>query len=435
MLLVALKKYKGEWVLLIAPCFKMGDIKAGVVLKSRFITPENKGKNSGVFKSYIDYIDRESAVRNKYIEKYSLYNDYMDDVRKTSELFTEKSDSLTQEEKKKLKEVFNIAQENKSIMWQHVISFDNRWLRQQGILGEGDVLNENKLKDVTRTAMMKLKEKEHMQNAIWSAAIHYNTDNIHIHIAMVEPFPMRELKGDEIRGKLKNKSLLAAKGAVVSSIVNSQFENKLINDIIRNNIVADKKRHVTEKNEEFMKLFMDIHRQLPEDKRLWNYGCNGIKHLRPLLDKMTDIYLNEYHSEDMEKLNELFKIQDEKYRTAYGKGKTDKFYSEGKKKDLYYRMGNAILKNIKIFDKEEKEAIYERAKEKEQKLYQKDLNIYKGKNLRYNESKYALNVAIQLTQIFMKDEMEKIKNQVYYENMREEIKYKNLKDRDRDNQK
>ena len=35
-------------------------------------------------------------------------------------------------------------------------------------------------------------EKEGLSNAVWTASFHFNTDNIHIHIATVEPVPMRE---------------------------------------------------------------------------------------------------------------------------------------------------------------------------------------------------------------------------------------------------
>ena len=35
-------------------------------------------------------------------------------------------------------------------------------------------------------------EKENLQNSVWSGAIHYNTDNIHIHVATVEPSPLRK---------------------------------------------------------------------------------------------------------------------------------------------------------------------------------------------------------------------------------------------------
>ena len=35
-------------------------------------------------------------------------------------------------------------------------------------------------------------ENEGLENAIWTAGIHYNTDNIHIHIATCEIMPARE---------------------------------------------------------------------------------------------------------------------------------------------------------------------------------------------------------------------------------------------------
>lgn len=80
-------------------------------------------------------------------------------------------------------------------MWQTVISFDNRWLENNGLYNsETKLLDENRLQGITRSAFQKMLEKENLQNAVWSAAIHYNTDNIHVHIATVDPEPMRESK-------------------------------------------------------------------------------------------------------------------------------------------------------------------------------------------------------------------------------------------------
>ena len=101
----------------------MGEIKAGVIFKSRFCSPTKK-----TFGDYINYIDRDEAVRNDNLSKFSLYNDYMGNSEKTTGLFTENKDFLTQNEKKELKDIFKTAQENESVMWQHVISFDNRWI-------------------------------------------------------------------------------------------------------------------------------------------------------------------------------------------------------------------------------------------------------------------------------------------------------------------
>ena len=98
----------------------MDDIKAGIVVVTEFCRP-----NTSKFQGYIDYINRTEAVRNENTAKYNLYQDYMGNPEKTTALFTAEKDKLTKAEKNELKEIFNKAQENESIMWQTVISFDN----------------------------------------------------------------------------------------------------------------------------------------------------------------------------------------------------------------------------------------------------------------------------------------------------------------------
>lgn len=90
--------------------------------------------------------------------------------------------------------------------------------------------------DVTRLAMKEMQKRGDRKSSIWSAAIHFNTDNIHIHVATVEPFPTRE------RGKRKPKTLDAMKGKVVNNLLDRKQEQKQINDLIRNNMVGRKKK-------------------------------------------------------------------------------------------------------------------------------------------------------------------------------------------------
>ena len=160
----------------------MSDINAGVVLVTKFVSA-----SSTVFSGYIDYINRSNAVRNENIDKYTIptldreikqYNEYMEymgDAKKTTELFTNKKDRLTIDEKDQLKDIFQMAQDNGSLMWQSVISFDNKWLSEAGLYdSESGVLNEFKLKEYTRLAVNAMLDKEGMtNNCIWSASIHY----------------------------------------------------------------------------------------------------------------------------------------------------------------------------------------------------------------------------------------------------------------------
>ena len=139
------------------------------------------------------------------------------------------TNDFTNEEKSKLKELYSKAHNNNSVLWQDVISFDNKWLEEHGIYdSKNHIVDEKKMKDVTRLAMQEMLKKEGLdKSSIWSGAIHYNTDNIHIHIATVEPSPTRE------RGKRKLKSIESMKSKVINNIIDRSQEHKFINDLIR----------------------------------------------------------------------------------------------------------------------------------------------------------------------------------------------------------
>lgn len=88
----------------------------------------------------------------------------MGNPEKTSGLFTSEKDNLTESEKMQLKEIFEQAQKNESVMWQTVISFDNRWLKQNGIISENDdAIDEAKLKEVARGGVNRMLEAEKLE--------------------------------------------------------------------------------------------------------------------------------------------------------------------------------------------------------------------------------------------------------------------------------
>ena len=156
-------------------------------------------------------------------------------------------------------------------------------------------------------------------------------------------------------------------------------------------------------------------------------STSGIKSLIALVDKMSDIFLEEFHEDDMHNLEQLLQVQDSKYKTAYGdtKNKNRFSYADNKKKDLYYRLGNVILKEIKQFDYQEKRRIYNEAKKSGQRISQDHLNLYSKNKLKYPETQAALKTTIELTKMFMKDECVKMKDQLSYQRMQSEIDYKN----------
>lgn len=365
-------------MLQIAPFLKgtfMGDIKAGAVVVTRFCRA-----NTSTFGSYIDYIDRSEAKRQEMLSSYNLYNDYMDNPEKTTGLFTKDRDILNSTQKKDLKEIFRLAQDNGSLMWQTVISFDNRWLAEHGIYdAKNNVLDERKLKEIARGGVNRMLEKEHLESAIWSAAIHYNTDNVHVHIATVELIPQREIKdyvqyqeieqggktvkvplrddrgniitSKEYVGRFKQKSIEACKQYVVNEILQQRDQNLMINRIIRDQIVKQKKQMSISKDPELRDKFMELYEAMPDCKRsLWNYNNGKMAFLHDQIDDLSRAYLHKYHENEFQELQTLLLQQQNNYKEAYGNSGRD--YASGKIEDLYTRLGNAILQEIKNFDKD-----------------------------------------------------------------------------------
>jgi len=245
-------------------------ITPGVILKARFVTSHKKA-----FQEYVDYVDRDDTKKEQgtHEKLFSLYQDYMNNPDKTSSLFTQQSDRLNKQEKKQLKKLFETAQKNNSIMWQDVITFHNPWLEEHGLYdAKTSTVDKKKLMQITRQSMSEMLKREKLdRSAVWSAAIHYNTGNIHVHIATVEPYPTRD------RGKRKPKTLDVMKSKVVNQILDRGQNQQKINELIRKEMVEKKKKDssLKWKNREFKPLFLQIYNHLPQDKRQWQYSYNG----------------------------------------------------------------------------------------------------------------------------------------------------------------
>lgn len=374
-----------------------------VIIKTRFVTSgeANKGKSS--FKNYLNYMDRAEASSEK--SNFENYQDYMGNEEKSTGLFTAEKDELSNEEKNKYKEIFKRSQEKGSILWQDVISFDNEWLKENGILKE-NFIDEKKLQQVTRSAVNEMLKKEELtDSAIWTGAIHYNTDNIHIHVATVQTKNFRE------RGKRKQGSIDSMKSKVVNQIMDRSKQNEKLNDFIRNEVIKNKQddKIMTLKNRvanrDMVKQFKKIHEMLPEDKRLWKYNMNGISNVRPEIDKLTTMYLEKNFKTEFKEFKDQLDKEVDLFKKTYGDSKKAERYKETKMDDLYTRMGNTILKEVKEYDKKQKELPRKEGK----------VNSFHFKR--------ALNNTVYHMNRYMKDDLQSMKNQRAYEELQREQEY------------
>ena len=371
----------------------------GIVHKRKWVK-----SSSEKFSSYINYIDREEAVRNYKLDEYSLFNDYMGNPKKCGNLFTSDRDFLSEDESKKLKRCFSIAQENGSFMWQDVFSFDNEWLEKHGMYDRRTgALDEKRLMGAVRNSMTEMIERENFDSLIWSASMHFNTDNIHIHIASVELNPTRYTKED---GFMQYKNLYRMKSKFANTIIDRSNEQKKINDIMRNNIINGKKEISFNKDIEMKRLVTEIIKILPEDKRQWQYGYNSLHEVKPLLDELTSYYIKNYKKDDFEKLINSLDDEEEYLKEVYGEGEKHfyKNYKKNKIDELYYRMGNALLREIKT------------------EVIKKNDNKSFIKNYSYTNLVLTAKDIKRLKKVFDKD-FEKIKNELAYERLQREIEY------------
>ena len=364
---------------------------ANIVAVTRFTEP-----GSEVFSSYINYMDRESAVRKDNAELYNIfseYMDYMDDELKTivdgekklekvSALFTQNHDSLSMEEKTELKEIFKEAENNGSNMWQTVISFENSYLEDLGIYDSDiNMLNEKALRKASRKAISEMLKKEGMENAFWTASFHYNTDNIHIHIATVERVPTREKKeytvyvkdkdgrkvpklnsdGEPVtyeayKGVFKMKSIETLKSVMRSELEDDKTVYSEISDLIRKSILQDKKdRNLLDEpdfKDGMKKLYISLKGSGINIKN-WSYNQNQLSEIRPEIDDLSEAFINIYHRDDYTDL--LAKIEKEEQRQRRFYGESARSYKETLlygRDGLFARLGNAILKELKTYERE-----------------------------------------------------------------------------------
>lgn len=373
----------------------------GVINKVKFIR-----NGSSKFKNFIDYIDRSEATRKKNFDKYSAYNNYMGNPEKIGSLFTKDKHSLTEKEVKKLKKDFDKAQSNGSNMWQEVFSFDNEFLEANGLYdSENGALDEEKIQEATRRAMEELSKREGFKDLTWSASLHYNTDNIHVHIASVEINPSRE------RGKFKPKTLYNMKSSFVNSLLDKQKDLDKINSLIRDNLIQGKKEMSFKEDIEMRKMVKEIVQKLPSDKRQWHYNYNSMQEVRPLIDNLTKYYIETYKKDEFKELVDRLEKEDKFYKEVYGKRKVETTtYKDNKIQDLYTRMGNTILKEIKEYVKEE-DLKSQKKFENLQEKWERNRNIIITKQ------------GISMMKKSLNNDINSMKNQREYEKLQNSIEY------------
>lgn len=382
-----------------------------IVTMSEFEQSKNKTK----FSDYVNYVDRAETKNNQHeIFKYDIYTDYMFDEEKSNSLFNYNSNFMNENEIQFTKNKFNEAQKKNGIMWKDVISFDNEALKEGNIFDpKTKILDEQKIRQATRKTMEKFESKEGLENnLVWASSIHYNTDNIHVHIAAVENDITRE------RGKRKYSTIKEMKSSFANELFDINGEREKINNFIRNRIVKGiKEENEPDYNKEMKLQLKKIHQEVKDiPKNKWQYNNNILKNIRPEIDKFTQMYIEHNHKDEFIDFKNNLQKQSKLYKETYGENSDYKKYEETKMNDLFARSGNTILKQLKSFNEEYNNIKFKNNENIGGKYRNKPYDL--NHNIKTKmDIKFAFNNTLYQTKRALRNDFEKERNinQYHYE--------------------
>lgn len=255
------------------------------------------------------------------------------------------------------REMLRKGRDNGSVLWEPVISFDNDFLEREGILNrKTGELHDDILKEASYKMMNEAIKREKLNKPYWSASIHRNTDNIHIHFALVEQENSRDIityKGEkEPKAKFKLSTIYAMKSAFSNELIDiTKAQDRITKDRnkLREVVIENAKEQM--KSPSFQKELNSLMKMLPDNHKQWQYAT--LHKINPKItdqvDKITNHLLQ--GNKDYDEWSDLVKDVDELYKGQYGESQNEnKQYGINQFQDLQKRCGNKLLTELKNMD-------------------------------------------------------------------------------------
>ncbi|MFT3950671.1 MAG: relaxase MobL [Oscillospiraceae bacterium] len=296
---------------------------------------------------FYSYLQRPEAFVSKNHTQDAEYKDfmnYMSNSEKSDGIFDMTHDRITYEQVEDYRDLERFSQSQGCPKYIGVMSFDNDFLLEHGILTEHG-LNTHRLKELARTGITEMiheSRKLDDDNVYWTAAIHTNTDNVHIHYQLCE-YEKRERARDMLEVRAFDKM----KSKVVNQIIGSDRVKELTK-LQREVLLPQLRESASAGNarEQITELAL----RLPE-RNSWQYNHGSMRGCRKAVDSCvnsiiaTDPALKEQFDGYMQKVEE----QTEYLMGLYGSGNRRMYlkYKSNRIHDFYERAGNTLLREIK----------------------------------------------------------------------------------------
>jgi len=300
------------------------------------------------FEGFMDYTFRLGANRHKSLNREGEAKS----ILKTETMlpsFSINQKALSQGDIKEVKQIYRKAEENGSVLWQDVVSFENKWLEAEGIYNRTTgQLDMERLYQASKKMMDRFFADENIHAGFWTAQIHFNTDNLHIHFSSVEHSNTRKVQVGkngtlEPRGKRKQTTIDRMKADFAKPLVDRTAQLSRISDL-RNYLYQDVKGRYADRKAD-LQLVRELYGELPADRREWVYKRLPPKTQRKL-DKLTDKLMR--GKPEFAAYMASVKEESSFRQKLYGESKQGRRdYERNQKADLYKRLGNSVLKELK----------------------------------------------------------------------------------------
>ncbi len=297
--------------------------------------------SSGQKDDYISYVDK-GIKSTEPID----YLDYAGDEEKSTGIFNADG-LLSKEGKKRLREKLRTTE---SCIWDMVVSFSEEY-------GDKNLTDYEQAQKLLSSTLPKFFKSAGFEpsNMTWYAGLHTNTDNRHIHISFFENEPTRFYRKENRyryrHGKIPLQNLEKFKMDIekhfLSPVESVKRVRKLLTDEAKT--VTDSQYELNE-TKELKRLLRKLYEQIPYEGKT-AYESPNMAVCKDTVDDIVSLILtngqNKFEYKELScalahrdnqiiKLCEQHKIQNVEPH----------LYAEKFQKDLYRRMGNAVIKEV-----------------------------------------------------------------------------------------
>ncbi len=327
-----------------------------VIFRISFMQTDNEKWHIGAY-DLLDYMDKpEKFIPKNITQNRKDFLDYMGNPEKSLGVIDDKTDVYSEADKKRFRQLERSSKKQGCPKYVGVLSFNNDFLRANGYMHD-DALDDERMRDVARAAIAEMIDKSKKldnDNVYYTAAIHKNTDNIHIHYSVLE-YEFREDRTITYKNagmnEIELEAIFAAKSKAANMIAakrnKAQYEElyKLQRELLLPKLSVS-----------FGNTTADIYNlaaQLPIDKH-WQYNRPRMRQYHTAINNCIDSIIRS--SPELERLwseyNSSIDSMQEYYKYLYGKGDLQLYsrYKVSRLQDFYARAGQSLLDFIKTAD-------------------------------------------------------------------------------------